>query len=64
MQYDALIESQIIGRLKVDNPWWFSGGISCYYADMKPRHYLDIFFPLVKDVKLRRAMILISILSL
>lgn len=60
MQYDALIESQIIGRLKVDNPWWFSGGISRYYADMKPRHYLDIFFPLVKDVKLRRAMILMG----
>jgi len=58
MEYTDLLEKQIIGRLRVDNPWWTEGTISEYYRNMKPRSYLDIFYSLVKDTNLQRAVIL------
>ena len=43
MEYTALLEKQILGRLKIDNPWWTEGRIPSYYQEMSPRLYLDIF---------------------
>ena len=60
MEYTALLEKQIQGRLKIDNPWWTEGKISSYYQMMTPRLYLDIFYPLVKDVSIQRALILMG----
>ena len=57
MEYTALLEKQIIGRLKVDNPWWTEGKIPDYYTRMSPRLYLNIFMPLVQSVGLQRALI-------
>ena len=60
MLYNELIEKQVIGRLKVDNPWWTENEISSYYAEMHPRLYLDIFYPLVVDSEIKRAIILMG----
>lgn len=60
MEYTALLEKQIKGRLCVDNPWWTEGKIPAYYGNMSPRLYLDIFFPLVEAVELNRALILMG----
>ncbi|MCD8310029.1 MAG: ATP-binding protein [Prevotellaceae bacterium] len=60
MEYTELLEKQIIGRLKVDNPWWTEGNIPPYYARMSPRLYLNIFMPLVQATTLRRALILMG----
>ncbi|MBQ0154327.1 MAG: ATP-binding protein [Bacteroidales bacterium] len=60
MEYTELLEKQIIGRLRVDNPWWTEGEVPSFYKEMNPRLYLDIFYPLVKDVELRRAIILMG----
>ena len=60
MEYTELLERQIIGRLKVDNPWWTEGEIPSFYREMTPRLYLDIFYPLVCDIRLKRAMILMG----
>lgn len=60
MEYTELLERQIIGRLRIDNPWWAEGAIPDYYRQMTPRLYLDIFYPLIKDLSLRRAMILMG----
>ena len=60
MLYTELLERQIIGRLKVDNPWWTDGSIPSFYKNMSPRLYLDIFYPLVKDTELRRSVILMG----
>lgn len=60
MEYTELLERQIVGRLRVDNPWWTEGEIPSYYKDMSPRLYLDIFFPLVSDLSLKRAVILMG----
>ena len=46
MQYNELLEKQIIGRLRLDNPWWTEKEIAPFYAQMHPRLYLDIFYPL------------------
>ncbi len=60
MEYTELLEKQIIGRLKVDNPWWTEGCIPDYYSRMSPRLYLNIFYPLVKANDIRRATILMG----
>ena len=60
MVYTELLEKQIIGRLRVDNPWWTENNIPDYYREMKPRLYLDIFMPLVKATDLSRALILMG----
>ncbi len=60
MEYTALLEKQILGRLMIDNPWWTEGKILSYYQGMIPRLYLDIFYPLVKDIAIQRALILMG----
>lgn len=60
MEYTELLERQIIGRLKVDNPWWTEGEIPSFYKEMMPRLYLDMFYPLVSDLTLKRAVILMG----
>lgn len=60
MQYNELLEKQIIGRLRLDNPWWTEKEIATFYAKMQPRLYLDFFYPLVEDIDIRRAIILMG----
>ena len=60
MVYNEQIEKQVIGRLKVDNPWWTKGAVPDFLRKMSPRLYLDIFYPLVTETTLRRALILMG----
>lgn len=60
MEYTELLEKQIIGRLRVDNPWWTEGEIPDFYQDMQPRLYMDIFYSLVTNTDLKRAVILMG----
>ena len=60
MLYTELLEKQIIGRLRIDNPWWTEGEIPDFYQKMKPRLYLDLFFSLVNNIELKRAVILMG----
>ena len=60
MEYTELLERQIIGRLRIDNPWWVENSIPQDYKGMTPRLYLDIFYPLVRDFDVRRALILMG----
>ena len=60
MEYTELLERQIIGRLRVDNPWWTEGEIPDFYQEMKPRLYLDLFYALVTNTDLRRSVILMG----
>ena len=60
MEYTELLVKQIIGRLRVDNPWWTEGEVPDFYQDMRPRLYLDIFFSLVTNIELKRAVILMG----
>ncbi|MCF0181583.1 MAG: ATP-binding protein [Muribaculaceae bacterium] len=60
MEYTQLLEKQIIGRLRVDNPWWTEGEIPSFYRNMNPRLYLDLLYPLVTDIELNRAVLLMG----
>lgn len=60
MEYTELLERQIVGRLRIDNPWWTEGEIPSFYKEMSPRLYLDLFYPLVFDMALKRALVLMG----
>ena len=55
-----MLEQQIIGRLRVDNPWWTEGEIPSFYSEMRPRLYMDIFYPLVTDLSINRSIVLMG----
>ncbi|MFI3244774.1 MAG: ATP-binding protein, partial [Akkermansia sp.] len=47
-------------RLNQDNTWWTSACIPSDYAAMSQRHYIEQFYPLVRDLSIRRAPILMG----
>lgn len=52
---------QIHRRLAAENPWWGEGGsLPAAFRAMTPRPYLDLFFPLVGESKVRRAVVLLG----
>jgi predicted AAA+ superfamily ATPase len=53
-------KDQIIDRMRFENPWWASGQTDDYYSDMKKREYFDLLFPLIKDKKIKRAVVLMG----
>jgi hypothetical protein len=53
-----LSEEQVLERLMQDNPWWATGQIDEDYSAMQRRLYFDLFFPLVEDISIKRAVIL------
>lgn len=60
MEINGFLKEQVIARLRSDNPWWTTGSIDPYYADMRRRLFLDLFYPLVTDTALRRGIILMG----
>ncbi len=46
----------IIRRIRLENPWWEG---SVLFEELKPRAYLDLFFPLIKK-NVRRAVVLMG----
>lgn len=60
MELTDPLKQQIVNRMNIDNPWWTSGVIDPDYNSMPRRLYIDLFFPIVKDVKVRRSVILMG----
>lgn len=60
MELTELLKQQIVNRMNIDNPWWANGAIDPDYKAMPHRLYIDLFYPLVKDVKIRRSIILMG----
>ena len=54
------IEEQIIKRMSIDNPWWITCSIAEDYKEMPSRMYLEEFYPLITDLAVRRAVILMG----
>jgi hypothetical protein len=44
----------------MENPWWKTGTIDIFFDSMKRRLYFDNFFPLIYDVSIRRAVVLMG----
>lgn len=60
MELNELLKQQIINRMNIDNPWWTSEKIDSDYRNMPTRLYIDLFYPQVKDLTIRRAIILMG----
>jgi uncharacterized protein len=53
--------AEIIQRIQSENPWWQGDhSISADLGNMRRRAYFNLFFPLVKEQKLRRAVVLMG----
>ncbi|RLD56021.1 MAG: ATP-binding protein [Bacteroidetes bacterium] len=55
-----LSEEQVLDRLRQENPWWATGQVDEDYSKMQKRLYFDLFFPLVEDISIKRAVILMG----
>jgi predicted AAA+ superfamily ATPase len=53
-------KDQIFDRIRFENPWWVSGKIDTYYSQMKKREYFNLFFPLVSEKLIKRAVVLMG----
>jgi predicted AAA+ superfamily ATPase len=51
---------QIIDRIKFENPWWQFNSIDPHYLKMRKREYFDIFFDLVFERSIKRAVVLMG----
>jgi uncharacterized protein len=54
----TLPKDQIIDRMKFDNCWWKHRNIDAHYNSMKRREYFDLFYPLVEENAIKRAVVL------
>ncbi len=61
MSFDTVIPtSKRIERLQYENPWWASGNVQQTYQDMSKRLYFDLFYPFVKEIAIKRAVVLMG----
>lgn len=56
----AFSEQLIIDRLQYENPWWVDGKTEEEYCSKKRRLYFSLFFPLVEETDVKRALILMG----
>ncbi|MFN8361416.1 MAG: ATP-binding protein [Candidatus Kapaibacterium sp.] len=50
----------IVDRMKFENPWWVTGSIDEDYNEMQRRLYFDLFYPLVEETDIKRAVVLMG----
>ncbi len=52
---------QVKARLEAENPWWRDlSSLPANYAQLKERPYLELLYPLLTDLKIRRAVVLLG----
>ncbi len=51
---------QILERLKQENHWWSSGNVDREYLELQKRLHFALFYPLVEDISIRRAVVLMG----
>lgn len=57
---NSVAKSQIIDRIRFENPWWITGHIEDDYQAMQRRAYFELFAPLAYDSGVRRALVLMG----
>jgi predicted AAA+ superfamily ATPase len=53
-------EELVLDRLRYENPWWITGGIDEDYDRLPRREYFNLFLPLVEEIEIRRAVVLMG----
>jgi len=56
----AIPNEKILERLRFENPWWNTKEIDSELKSMKHRLYFNLFFPLVQEVSVKRALVLMG----
>lgn len=51
---------KILERLRFENSWWVTKKIPEPYSDMSKRLYFNLFYPHVKELNIRRALVLMG----
>lgn len=52
--------SQVMDRIRFENPWWLTGNVDAYFQQMSQRAYFAHFYSLAKDRDLKRAVVLMG----
>ncbi|MFZ4559582.1 MAG: ATP-binding protein [Saprospiraceae bacterium] len=52
--------SQVLDRIRFENPWWIQGEIDHYFRDMPRRGYFQRFEEMASDTSLSRAVVLMG----
>jgi uncharacterized protein len=60
LKIKSFSEEQIIERLRFDNPWWDNSEIPKFYKQWKRRLYFDLFYQLVLQKNIKRAVVLMG----
>ncbi len=50
----------ILDRIRFENPWWISGHIESDYQIFNQRQFFQLFFPLVIEAEINRAVVLMG----
>ena len=51
---------QLHERIRTENPWWAGKGIRDELDSLTPRAYFDLLFPLITELSVRRAIVLMG----
>lgn len=55
-----IAKSQVLDRLRFENPWWVSEQIDSFYSEMPERMYFQQFLSLAKITSVQRALVLMG----
>lgn len=57
---NKISKSQILERIRLENPWWETGTIEEDFNQMSRREYFSLLKPLVYEQEVRRAIVLMG----
>ena len=56
----TISQEDIIESVKNENPWWETSQIHEQFAKLTPRPYIQLFYPLVTERSIQRAVVLMG----
>lgn len=60
LKLKPISEQFILERMQYENPWWVNGMIDTDYNQLPRRAYFELFYPLVSERDVRRAVVLMG----
>jgi uncharacterized protein len=53
-------EDKVLERVRFENPWWDTNAVGSFYSKMKKRAYFKLFFPVLEERTINRAVVLMG----
>jgi uncharacterized protein len=60
LKLKPISQELILDRMRFENPWWVTGSIDEDYNEMQRRLYFELFYPLVEETDIKRAVVLMG----